>query len=30
MKAIQIDHFGGPEVLVLVDLPDPVPSDSEE
>jgi NADPH2:quinone reductase len=30
MKVIQIDHFGGPEVLVLVDLPDPVPSDSEE
>ena len=27
MKAIQIEEFGGPEVLKLVDLPDPQPSD---
>ena len=30
MKAIQITKFGGPEVLELVDLPDPVPGESEE
>lgn len=30
MKAIQITKFGGPEVLELVDLLDPVPTDSEE
>jgi len=30
MKAIQITKFGGPEVLELVDLADPVPSESEE
>ena len=30
MKAIQITKFGGPEVMALVDLPDPIPSDSEE
>lgn len=30
MKAIQIVHFGGPEVLLLVDLPDPVPTEAEE
>ena len=30
MKAIQITQFGGPEVMQLVDLPDPVPSDGEE
>lgn len=27
MRAIQISEFGGPEVLRLVDLPDPEPSD---
>jgi NADPH2:quinone reductase len=27
VKAIQIEEFGGPEVLKLVDLPDPQPSD---
>jgi NADPH2:quinone reductase len=30
MKAIQITQFGGPEVMTLVDLPDPLPNDSEE
>jgi NADPH:quinone reductase len=30
MKAIQITQFGGPDVMQLVDLPDPVPSDAEE
>jgi NADPH2:quinone reductase len=29
VKAIQIQEFGGPEVLELVDLPDPEPSDGE-
>ena len=29
MKAIQIQEFGGPEVLQLVELPDPEPSDGE-
>jgi NADPH2:quinone reductase len=30
MKAIQITKFGGPEVLELVELADPIPSESEE
>ena len=30
MKAIQITQFGGPDVMNLVDLPDPIPSDGEE
>ena len=30
MKAIQITQFGGPDVMQLVDLPDPVPTDGEE
>jgi NADPH2:quinone reductase len=30
MKAIQITQFGGPDVMQLVDLPDPVASDGEE
>jgi NADPH2:quinone reductase len=30
MRAIQITKFGGPEVLELVDLADPIPNDSEE
>jgi NADPH:quinone reductase len=29
MRAIQIQEFGGPEVLQLVDLPVPVPSDGQ-
>jgi len=29
MKAIQISEFGGPEVLDLVDVPDPEPGDGE-
>jgi NADPH2:quinone reductase len=30
MKAIQITQFGGPEVMTLVDLPDPIPSEADE
>lgn len=30
MKAIQITQFGGPDVMQLVDLPDPTASDGEE
>src|SRR3954469_8576841 len=29
MRAIQIEEFGGPEVLKLVDLPTPQPGDGE-
>ncbi|MEY3598736.1 MAG: hypothetical protein RL521_1158, partial [Bacteroidota bacterium] len=29
MKAIQVTEFGGPEVMHLVDLPDPVASAGE-
>ncbi|MBJ7328805.1 MAG: NADPH:quinone oxidoreductase family protein [Solirubrobacteraceae bacterium] len=29
MKAVQIEEFGGPEVLQVVDLPVPVPADDE-
>jgi NADPH2:quinone reductase len=29
MRAIQISEFGGPEVMKLVELPDPVPHDGE-
>jgi NADPH:quinone reductase-like Zn-dependent oxidoreductase len=29
MRAVQITQFGGPEVLDVVDLPDPVPGDGE-
>jgi len=29
MKAIQIDEFGGPEVLYITDIPEPVPADNE-
>jgi NADPH2:quinone reductase len=29
MRAIQIDEFGGPEVMKLVELPDPEPADGE-
>jgi NADPH:quinone reductase-like Zn-dependent oxidoreductase len=30
MRAVQITRFGGPEVLDVVDLPDPVPGDGEQ
>jgi NADPH:quinone reductase-like Zn-dependent oxidoreductase len=30
MRAVQITEFGGPEVLNVVDLPDPVPRDGEQ
>jgi hypothetical protein len=29
-RAVQITRFGGPEVLDVVDLPDPVPGDGEQ
>ena len=29
MRAIRIDAFGGPEVLRLADVPDPVPGTGE-
>ena len=29
MRAVQITRFGGPEVLDVVDLPDPVPGEGE-
>ncbi len=29
MKAIQITEFGGPDVMKLVELPDPTPGDGE-
>ncbi len=29
MRAVQIEEFGGPEVLQLVDLPEPSPGDGE-
>jgi NADPH:quinone reductase len=29
MKAIQITEFGGPDVMQLVDLPDPIPGEGE-
>src|ERR671915_2343801 len=29
MRAVQIDEFGGPEVLRVVDLPQPEPGDGE-
>ena len=29
MRAVQISRFGGPEVLELVDLPDPQPGPGE-
>ena len=29
MRAVQITEFGGPEVLVVTDVPDPVPGDNE-
>src|SRR4051794_8195078 len=30
MRAVQITRLGGPEVLDVVDLPDPVPGDGEQ
>jgi NADPH:quinone reductase-like Zn-dependent oxidoreductase len=30
MRAVPITRFGGPEVLDVVDLPDPVPGDGEQ
>jgi NADPH:quinone reductase-like Zn-dependent oxidoreductase len=30
MRAVQITEFGGPEVLTVVDLPDPVPADGQQ
>ena len=30
MRAVQITCFGGPEVLDLVELPDPVPGDGQQ
>ena len=30
MRAVQISQFDGPEVLEVVDVPDPVPGDGEQ
>jgi NADPH:quinone reductase-like Zn-dependent oxidoreductase len=30
MRAVQITRFGGPEVLDVVDLPDPVPGPGQQ
>ncbi|WP_456598786.1 Zn-dependent oxidoreductase [Blastococcus sp. SYSU DS0616] len=30
MRAVQITRFGGPEVLDIVDLPDPVPGEGQK
>ena len=30
MRAVQISRFGGPEVMDIVDLPDPTPGDGEQ
>jgi len=30
MRAVQITRFGGPEVLDIVDLPEPVPGESQQ
>jgi NADPH2:quinone reductase len=29
MRAVQITRFGGPEVLDVVDLPDPTPGEGQ-
>jgi len=29
MRAVQITRFGGPEVMDVVDLPDPVPAEGQ-
>jgi NADPH:quinone reductase-like Zn-dependent oxidoreductase len=30
MRAVQITRFGGPEVLDVVDLPDPIPGEGQQ
>jgi NADPH:quinone reductase-like Zn-dependent oxidoreductase len=30
MRAVQITRFGGPEVLDVVDVPDPVPGEGQQ
>jgi NADPH:quinone reductase-like Zn-dependent oxidoreductase len=30
MRAVQLTRFGGPEVLDVVDLPDPIPAAGEQ
>jgi NADPH:quinone reductase-like Zn-dependent oxidoreductase len=30
MRAVQITRFGGPEVLDVVDLPDPTPGEGQQ
>jgi len=30
VRAVQITHFGGPEVMDVVDLPEPVPGAGEQ
>jgi NADPH:quinone reductase-like Zn-dependent oxidoreductase len=30
MRAVQITRFGGPEVLDIVELPDPVPGEGQQ
>ena len=30
MRAVRVERFGGPEVLDVVDLPDPVPGPGQE
>ena len=30
MKAIKVEHFGGPEVMEYVELPDPIPNEKQE
>ncbi|HJX43173.1 MAG TPA: Zn-dependent oxidoreductase [Geodermatophilus sp.] len=30
MRAVWITRFGGPEVMDVVDLPDPVPADGQQ
>jgi NADPH:quinone reductase-like Zn-dependent oxidoreductase len=30
MRAVQITRFGGPEVLDVVEVPDPVPGDGQQ
>jgi len=30
MRAVQITRFGGPEVMDVIELPDPVPGDGDQ
>jgi NADPH2:quinone reductase len=30
MRAVQVSRFGGPEVLDVVDLPDPIPGPGQQ